>query len=209
MSESALPPVPPLVPSEAAGRDPRLGHQRAERDGESAPAIKPASAAELCWFALWTRSRHEQVVREQLEQKQIEAFLPTVTRWSRWKDRKKKIDWPLFPGYCFARFDPRAARLPVLKCTGVVSIISFEGGEPAPIPEHEIVGIRQLVESDLAFDPCPMIREGMMVEVVHGPLKGVVGRLVRKNEKARLVLSVEMIGQAVSVEVDAADVRAY
>ena len=58
------------------------------------------------WFAIWTRSRHEQVVREQLERKRVEAFLPTITRWSRWKDRKKKIDWPLFPGYCFARFDP-------------------------------------------------------------------------------------------------------
>ena len=49
----------------------------------------------------------------------------------------------------------------------------------------------------------------MMVEVIHGPLKGVVGRLLRKNDKARLVLSVDLIGQAVSVEVDAADVRAY
>jgi transcription antitermination factor NusG len=97
----------------------------------------------------------------------------------------------------------------VLKCTGVVTIVSSQGGEPAPIPEHEIAGIRQLVESDLAFDPCPMIREGMMVEVIHGPLKGVVGRLLRKNDKARLVLSVDLIGQAVSVEVDAADVRAY
>jgi transcription antitermination factor NusG len=159
------------------------------------------------WYALWTRSRHEQVVREQLEQKQIESFLPTVTRWSRWKDRKKKIDWPLFPGYCFARFNGRE-RLPILRCTGVVNIISIEG-EPAAIPDHEIDGIRQLVESDLAYDPCPMIREGMLVEVIHGPLKGVVGRLLRKNEKARLVLSVDLIGQAASVEVDAADVRAY
>jgi len=170
-------------------------------------SIAPASDTDVRWFALWTRSRHEQVVREQLQQKSIEAFLPTVTRWSRWKDRKKKVDWPLFPGYCFARFDARA-RLPVLKCTGVVSIISFEG-EPAPIPDFEIDGIRQLVESDLAFDPCPMIREGDMVEVKSGPLKGVVGRLVRKNDKARLVLSVDLIGQAVSVEVDAADVKAY
>ena len=169
--------------------------------------IVPATDSEVNWFALGPRSRHEQVVREQLEQKQVEVFLPTVTKWSRWKDRKKKIDWPLFPGYCFARFDPRD-RLPILKCMGVVSIISFEG-EPAPIPELEINGIRQLVESDLAFDPCPMIREGMMVEVVHGPLKGVVGRLMRKNEKARLVLSVDLIGQAVSVEVDAADVKPY
>ena len=56
---------------------------------------------------IWTRSRHESVVREQLETKGYEAFLPTIPRWSRWKDRKKKIDWPLFPGYCFARFDAR------------------------------------------------------------------------------------------------------
>jgi transcription antitermination factor NusG len=169
--------------------------------------IEAATDAEVKWFALWTRSRHEQVVREQLEQKGVEAFLPTVTRWSRWKDRKKKIDWPLFPGYCFARFNPRE-RLPVLKCTGVVNIIGFEG-EPAPIPEHEIFGIRQLVESDLAFDPCPLIREGDLVEVRSGPLKGVVGRLLRKGAHARLMLSVDLIGQAVSVEVDAADVRPY
>ena len=166
-----------------------------------------STAANSHWYAIWTRSRHEQMVREQLTQKEIQSFLPTVARWSRWKDRRKKIDWPLFPGYCFARFDPND-RLAVLKCAGVVSIVTFEGGEPAPIPEQEIDGIRRLVASTLAYDPCPFIREGEMVEVVHGPLAGVVGRLVRKNEKARLVLSVDLIGQAVSVDVDAADVRA-
>jgi len=164
-------------------------------------------SSEQHWYALWTRSRHEQVVREQLDRKQIEAFLPTVTRWSRWKDRKKKIDWPLFPGYCFAYFDPQK-RLTILKCAGVVNIISFKG-ELAQIPDHEIDGIRRLVESELAYDPCPLIREGMMVEVVHGPLKGVIGRLMRKNDRDRLVLSVDLIGQAVSAEVDAADIKAY
>ena len=127
------------------------------------------------WFALWTRSRHEQVVREQLDRKRVEAFLPTITRWSHWKDRKKKIDWPLFPGYCFAKFDP-ADTLPILKCTGVVNIVSFEG-RPAVIPDVELDSIRLLVGSELQYDPCPMIHEGMMVEVTHGPLKGVVGRL--------------------------------
>ena len=159
------------------------------------------------WYAIWTRSRHEQVVREQLERKRIDAFLPTITRWSRWKDRKKKVDWPLFPGYCFARFDPADA-LPILKCTGVVNIVSFDG-KPAAIPEHEIESIRRLIESDLQYDPCPMIREGEMVEVKHGALKGVVGRLVRKGAHARLILAVELIGQGVSVEVDAADVKPY
>jgi transcription antitermination factor NusG len=162
----------------------------------------------LQWFAIWTRSRHEQVVREQLERKRFEAFLPTIPKWSRWKDRKKKIDWPLFPGYCFARFDP-ANTLAILKCAGVVNIVSFEG-KPAPIPEYELENIRLLVRSDLQYDPCPMIREGTMVEVVHGPLRGVIGRLLRKDAKrASLVLSVDLIGQGVSVEVDAADVKSY
>ena len=162
---------------------------------------------EARWYAIWTRSRHEQVVREQLARKDLEAFLPTITRWSRWKDRKKKIDWPLFPGYCFARFD-RTSALSVLKCTGVVNIVSFDG-KPAPIPEQEIESIRRLVTSDLKYDPCPFIHEGSMVEVVYGALKGVVGRLVRKGAHARLMLSVDLIGQAVSVDVDAADVRPY
>ncbi len=169
----------------------------------SAGGGSPASAA---WYAVWTRSRHEQTVRDQIERKGYEAFLPTIPRWSRWKDRRKKIDWPLFPGYCFVRFEGQN-RLPILTCSGVVTIVSFNG-DIAPIPDQEIEGIRRLVESDLQYDPCPLIREGARVEVIHGPLKGVTGRLTRKGAHARLVLAVDLIGQAVSVEVDAADVRA-
>ena len=159
------------------------------------------------WYALWTRSRHEVAVRRELDELEVEAFLPMITKWSRWKDRKKRVDWPLFPGYCFARFD-LDGRLTVLKRPGVVHIVSV-AGDPAPIPEGEIESLRQLVESDLKFDPCPLITEGMMVEVVHGPLTGVVGRLVRKGDHARLVLSVSLINQAVTVQVDAADVKPY
>ena len=164
-----------------------------------------AAATTAHWFAVWTRSRHERTVFDQLTDRGIEAFLPTTPRWSRWKDRKKKIEWPLFPGYCFARFAP-AVRLTILKCAGVVSIVSFNG-ELAPVPDQAIEGIRTLVTSALPCDPCPMLKTGMMVEVVHGPLKGVVGRLQRKGSQARLVLSVDLIGRGVSVQVDAADVR--
>jgi len=159
------------------------------------------------WFAVWTRSRHEAAVRNQLIGKGLEAFLPTLPRWSRWKDRRKRIDWPLFPGYCFVRVDPDEP-LPVLTCAGVVTLVTFDG-RPAAIPEAEIAGIRTLVESDLRYDPCPLVREGSRVEVVSGPLRGVAGTLVRKGPHARLVLSVDLIGQGVSVEVDAADVRPY
>ena len=161
------------------------------------------------WFAIWTRSRHEKIVRDQLEKKtDVDVFLPTIGKWSRWKDRKKKIDWPLFPGYVFARFVPDE-RVGILKVDGVVQIISNNGMLSA-IPDEEIDSIRTLVESELAYDPVPLIKEGDMVKVTSGPLKGVVGRLItKKGASARLVLSVDLIGQAVSVEVDAADVKPY
>jgi len=165
----------------------------------------PAGGA--AWFAVWTRSRHELAVARQLVGKGIETFLPTLPRWSRWKDRRKRIEWPLFPGYCFARIGLQES-MAVRTCSGVVSLVSTDG-RPAPIPDDEIDGIRRLVTSDLQYDPCPLIHEGDVVEVVSGPLRGVVGRLVRKGTHARLLLAVDLIGQGVSVEVDAADVRAY
>ncbi len=161
------------------------------------------------WFAIWTRSRHEKIVRDQLEKKsEVDVFLPTIGKWSRWKDRKKKIEWPLFPGYVFARF-VADERVGILKVDGVVQIISNNGIMSA-IPDEEIDSIRTLVESELAYDPVPLIKEGDMVKVTSGPLKGVAGRLItKKGASARLVLSVDLIGQAVSVEVDAADVKPY
>jgi transcription antitermination factor NusG len=159
------------------------------------------------WYALWVRSRAEKSVFDQLVRKDIEAFLPTVNRWSRWKDRKKLVAWPLFPSYCFARFDLRNT-LAVRKCAGVVSIVSFEG-TPAPIPAGQISAIQTLVSTELQYDPCPALHEGDMVEVVHGALKGVIGRLIRKGPRTRLVLSITMINRAVSVAIDVADVKAY
>ena len=111
----------------------------------------------------------------------------------------------MFPGYCFARFDAAERRV-VLTCDGVVQIVGTDG-TPTSIPDVEVDGIRQLVESELSYNPCPFINEGDEVRVVSGPLRGLTGRLVRKGSHARLVLSVNLIAQAVSVEVDAADVR--
>jgi transcription antitermination factor NusG len=168
--------------------------------------VKVTSQGSDAWYAVWTRARHENVVRRQLLQKSIDTFLPTVTRWSAWKDRKKKIEWPLFPGYCFARFDGLDT-LPILKCAGVISIVSFEG-RPAPVADNDVNGLRQLVGTTLLYDPCPMIREGALVEVFRGPLRGVTGRLLRKDaRRATVMLSVTLINQAVKVEIEAADVK--
>src|SRR5437773_8124106 len=78
------------------------------------------------WYVVRTRSRHEKRVCDQLQTREVETFLPTVERWSRWKDRRKKVAFPLFPGYCFVRFS-LADRLRVLNVAGVADLVGVAG----------------------------------------------------------------------------------
>ncbi len=159
------------------------------------------------WYALRTRSRHEKLVARQLATRGVEAFLPIVVRRQRWADRWKPVSFPLFPGYCFGRF--RHGRLEerraVVTTVGVVQILGMHG-EVTPIPDAEIGTIRQVLDSGLAVDPHPYLKEGMSVEIVRGPLQGVRAVLIRKDRHARVVVSVHLIRQSASVELDAADV---
>lgn len=156
------------------------------------------------WYAVRTRSRHEKLVRERLAAQGVEEFLPTITRLSQWKDRRKEIVVPLFPGYCFARF-AWSDCLVVQKTSGVVEIVGG-GNRPEPIPDEEIEAVRRLMTSTLRYDQSPYLREGMLVEVTRGPLKGVRGLLVRKEKRHRLIIGVHLIQQAVAVEIYDADV---
>lgn len=156
------------------------------------------------WYALRTRSRHEKLVRDQLEKQGIQPLLPTVKRLSQWKDRKKEIEIPLFSGYCFVRFSQQE-RLPVQKVSGVVEVVG-SGNHPEPIPDIEIEALKTLMTSVLPYDPHPYLHEGMLVEVVRGPLQGVHGILLRKEKRHRLVIGVRLIQQAAAVEIDIRDV---
>ena len=160
----------------------------------------------LHWYALRTKSRHEKLVRDQLDKQGIEPLLPTVKKLSQWKDRKKEIEVPLFSGYCFVRFS-KLEKTPVQKIVGVVEIVG-SGSRPEPIPEQEIAALRRLMTSVLPYDPHPYLHEGMRVEVVRGPLQGAHGILLRKEKRHRLVIGVRLIQQAAAVEIDVNDVVA-
>jgi len=163
------------------------------------------SASELNWYAVTTRSRHEKVVAEQLWQKEIECFLPLHEVISKWKDRLKKVQFPLFPGYLFVHVPIQERRLDILKVPSVVRIIGFNG-EPVSIPGPEVQAVKQLVFSTLPYDPYPYIVKGNRVEIVRGPLRGLQGNLVEKKGAFRFILSIDLIQQAVACEVDACDV---
>ena len=157
------------------------------------------------WFALRTAPRHEKRVHERLSG-QVESFLPLCERLSQWKDRRKRITVPLFPGYCFARF-ALTERLIVVKTFGIAGIVGANG-TPEPVDECEILSLKKLVESRLPYGSVLGLRPGMEVEVIRGPLTGVRGVLIRTDARYRLVIAVNVIRHGAAVEIDAADVAA-
>jgi len=160
------------------------------------------------WYAVHTRSRHEFQVFDRLTLKGIEAFLPTVDRLRRWKDRKKLVTFPLFPGYLFVHIPRRAQDiLNVLKVKGVVRLLSSVPGEPEPIPDQQIISLKKLVENKEELDPYPYLSEGNRVRIKRGPLAGVEGILVEKLDKHLLVLSVDVLRQGVALKINASDVE--
>jgi transcription antitermination factor NusG len=173
-------------------------------NGETASAVASETWYEPRWYAIRTRSRHEKRVRDQLVERDVDTFLPLHDTWRQWKDRKKKVELPLFPGYCFARF-ALVERLRVLNVFGVADLVGMNG-RPEPIHEHELAAIQQLVSTKLQYDPHPFLEEGMDVEVVRGPLAGVRGKLLRKDRVTRLVLAVTLVRQAAVVEIHPADI---
>lgn len=160
------------------------------------------------WYAIYVRPRHEFQVFGRLSKTGVEAFLPTVERLSKWKDRKKLIEFPLFPGYLFVHINKDSKdRLAILKTKGVVRFLGVSPNKPATIPDEQIDSLKRLVESKEALEPYPYLKEGERVRIKGGPLAGIEGMLVKKIRQHLLILSVDVLQQGVSLEIDASDVE--
>jgi transcription termination/antitermination protein NusG len=163
------------------------------------------SVEQSFWFAIQTRSRHEKVVRDQLAAKSITHLLPLWRKRSIWKDRVKFVDVPLFSGYLFGYFALQD-KITVLETVGVARLVGING-KPMPIPEEQIVAVRTMMEHRLPCSPHPYLVEGMRVRIKCGLLAGAEGILIAKKQRHRLVISLDIIHQAVAVDVDSAAIE--
>jgi len=161
------------------------------------------------WYACRTRARAEKRVTQLLSAAGFEVYLPLVERKRRWADRWKRVGFPLFPGYVFARFE--LARMhPVLATPGVVTIVRA-GGRPTPVREEELEAVRILVEGANRTGQIPtasdFLEVGQEVVVTSGPFRGMRGVLLEVDRSARVVVRLSAIRQAVSVELPRRQVR--
>ncbi|HEX2079988.1 MAG TPA: UpxY family transcription antiterminator [Longimicrobium sp.] len=161
------------------------------------------------WYALHTRGRHEKTVDQLFRRKGIESFLPVVATVSQWKDRKKVVQFPMFPGYVFGRFTLQS--LPqVLEVYGVAGVVGIRG-RPAPILAAEIESVRLLVVAaalaKTTLDRAALVCEGSWVRVAGGPFDGIQGVVVERLGRRRVRVGIRAIGQALEVDLPLADLH--
>ncbi|MCM8775352.1 MAG: hypothetical protein NC930_03240, partial [Candidatus Omnitrophica bacterium] len=95
-------------------------------------------------------------------------------------------------------------RWDILNTRGVVRFVGRSAADPIEVPERDLAAIRRFIEEEIRLDPFPYLKAGERVYVRAGPFKGAEGFIVRKNKHCRLVISLDLLMQSVSVEVDEA-----
>jgi transcription termination/antitermination protein NusG len=160
---------------------------------------------ELLWFAVYTCVNRERRVAEQLGARGIEHFLPQYESERKWKDRVVRLQMPLFPGYLFVRAALRN-RLTVLQVPGVAQVVGF-GGLPAAVPPEDLERVRDFLRQGFRAEPHRFLKVGRRVRVKSGPLEGMEGIVVRRKNGHKLVISFELIQQAIAVEIAGADLE--
>jgi transcription antitermination factor NusG len=175
-------------------------HLTIDEDFTSDSGAFPDVRLHARWYAVYTRSRHEKSVADQLSRKSVETFVPLYDTVRRWRNGQHHVQLPLFAGYAFVRIR-LCDRLQVLKVPGVVRLIGFNG-LPTALPEGDIERLRQALSDGTKAAPHPFLTVGRRVRITAGPLTGHEGILVRRHGNPRVVLSISVIQRSIFVEVD-------
>jgi transcriptional antiterminator RfaH len=152
------------------------------------------------WFALQTRPKNERKVEHLLKKKGYDCFTPIYRSKRRWSDRTVEIDFPLFPGYVFCRFDS-SALWGAVSTQGVTRVVGF-GGAPAEVAREEVEALQLLAKSSFLREPWKYLPDGTLVVVETGPLAGTQGIINIDRDKRHLVISVTLLQRSVAIQID-------
>ena len=123
-----------------------------------------------------------------------------------WSDRKKRVEVPLFNSYIFVHI-PYHRSDEVLQVPGVAWAIRHND-KPAELHPKEYETIVRFIETGLLIEDLPAedIQVGEQVEVMDGPLKGLIGQVEGKGSD-KFIVVLQALGRAMRVEVKPLIVR--
>ncbi len=151
------------------------------------------------WLVLHIKSRQEKALAEQLESLSIPHFLPLQFEQKIHGGRKAIVASPLFPGYLFLRGTIHDAYR-ADRTRRVANIIPVKDQVGL---NQELLNVHLALSEGVRLKAHHCLRQGIKVEVIAGPLCGLQGLIENIGTRNRVILQVNMLGSAVSVEVDA------
>ena len=151
------------------------------------------------WFALYVRMHHEKKTAEKLAQLGETYYLPVQEVVRQWSDRKKKLTVVVIPMMIFVRCtDRRRIELLNLLPSATGTLMDRATRKPAIIRDDEMKTFMFMLdysEDTVSFMESNFV-PGECVEVVKGPLKGLVGELVEVDGKSQVVVRIDCLGCA-------------
>lgn len=153
----------------------------------------------LVWWVAHTRPRAEKKVVEHCEREGIVPNLPLYRSVKRYRGKKVEFQKPLFPGYVFVKADPSAAT----RLRGHRHVANLlEPPDQAEFKE-QLEAILTALGTDREIQVAPHVVEGVRVRMLTGPLRGLEGRVLRRDGVIEVVLWLDVLGQGASVRVSA------
>lgn len=153
------------------------------------------------WYVIYTKSRHEKILAEQLEDSGYEIYLPLIKKTRIWSDRKKIIEVPLFNSYIFIKgvFEKHLMK----EFKAFVAFLQYNN-KPAIVRQTEIDTLKSIIQHGYDINEFTTAQEfkiGNKVEVSSGPLKGITGELVSISDVDWFVLNFEGMGNGIQVKI--------
>jgi transcriptional antiterminator RfaH len=163
------------------------------------PPVRSIRELTGCWWVAHTKARNEKAFAWDLQRHDVAYYLPMIRRTIFSGGRRRKSLVPLFSSYVFINGDDQA-RYRALATNRVCNVI------PIDDQQHfltELANIERVLRTDASIDPVPFAVVGKLVRVARGPLKGVVGRVIRRDNITRLVMSVSIVAKGAEMDIDA------
>ena len=147
------------------------------------------------WIVLFVKPRTEKKVAEYCGLYRFPCYLPLREKTRVVQRRKVTFMLPVFPGYVFTKISPDQ-RLELLKTNLLVR--TLEPLQPRRML-RDLIMVRRALRANPELQTAKPLAKGRLVRIISGSLMGVEGRVARVSDKMKVVLSVDMIGQAISV----------
>ena len=174
----------------------------AQRPTEGPPILPPGVETLLelkgQWWVGHTKARFEKAFGWDLLHLKIPYFLPLIERVKISRGRKYKVRAPLFTSYvffCGGELDRYAA----LKTDRLCQVIPIVDQDKL---KNELLALEKALAGNIDIDPYPFAAVGKRCRVTAGALMGMEGIVIERKDRARIVLSVSILGQGASVEID-------